>query len=122
MNSNFETQAELLTQKQEQSLAQEDNLATFLKDLGAVLEIFKYDLSDFEGEAAQQMLLELQTFKAKLSPEKLLLLRGALSWAVDTQNTQVITDFLRQFSPASLPVEQRIQQVSAWQSRQVALN
>lgn len=122
MNSILDTQVGQIESQQSELQTDVARAVEFASDLTEVLSIFKYDLVDAEVVAVEKVIAEIRAGKVQLSVAELELLSKALTCAVDTQKTQVITEFLRQFYPRTAPAEQVLAQVNVWFSRQATLN
>ena len=106
----------------EPAAASTEEVTNFVNDLHEILQIFKYDLADHEAESVSRLISNVQTFSASIAKAQLTAIRSAMTFAVDSQQTNVITDFLKTFSGERLTLPEAVSKAGRWLSTKLSLN
>jgi methionine-rich copper-binding protein CopC len=122
LNSSLVTGAENLNPAQDQIQTSDVHASDLLNELQEVLQIFKCDLSDPEVDSVSQFISDAKTLTLPLSAELASNLKSALTYAVDTQDTHVITGFFKQFSLGSQSDQATLVQIKTWLASQMSIN
>lgn len=122
MSSTFSVLTEKLDVSQELARTSLHKNQTLMSDLIEVVQIFKFDLSDSEGDAVKHFAKSFEITGSVHSDEQCQVLKSALDYAVESQDTHVITDFLRQFAKSSESIETTLAVLSHWHAGRRSMN